>query len=125
MSCVWVGILQALKKDYLTCQDNQLKNKILNLNTKTLVQLLKFNNNQTNEVKWNSVSLTKKQLIENLNHINEIKENNINLGYECGTCDPIFFLLCEIFHVNIIHNYLGNVMKYEYMKIVRKTYEFS
>ena len=130
MSCVWYGILQAIHQDYLTCINSVLKHKMLALNITTLVELLKYNNVKTPNVTWNLIFISDQQLEENYNRIEQININDIHTGYDCGTCDPLFFLLCTIFKVNIIHNYMGIKMEYKYKcnndTIInsRKIYEF-
>ena len=131
MSCVWDGILKALYTDYYSCQDKELKYKIMNLNVYTLVQLLKYNNIPSDKVLWKTLDnhciLTERQIEENYNSIKQIDEKSINNGYDCSSCEPVFFLLCTIFKVNIIHNYNGVVIHYVYQdeQNGRKNYEFG
>ena len=129
MSCVWSGILQAIHQDYLTCMDTTLKHKILSLTITTLVELLKYNNVKTSNVTWNLIIMSEQQLKENYNRIEQININDLHNCYDFSTCDPLFFLLCTIFKVDIIHNYMGNKMEYKYMNNTdniksRKIYEF-
>ena len=127
MSCVWYSVLQAIHQDYSTCNDCVLKHKMLALNITTLVELLKYNNVKTSNVVWNLISMSNQQLDENYNRIEQINVNDINIGYDCSTCDPLFYLLCTIFKVNVIHHYMGNIMEYKYDTDTihpRKIYEF-
>ena len=125
MSCVWRGVINALKKDYQTCVDPVLKYKILNLSLKDLISLIRLNNKPTPLVMWNNNKITLQQQKENFDHIKFLREDELYNGYYCSTCDPLFFLLSELFKINIIHNYNGNRMKYVYTDDPRKTYIFS
>jgi hypothetical protein len=115
MSCVWNGLLQAIKVDYATCEDNVLKTKILALTTYSLLKLLQYNNKYTHDVKWCGNYLSPKQYIENHTHIKTLNESCIPNGYDCGTCEPLLFMVSDVFKVDILHMYNSNAMTYTYV----------
>ena len=98
MSCFW---------------DTLKKNLNIKSCTKDFIIDLKNKNSKTKLVLWNNNKLSNKQLNENYNHIKTLDENNYNNGYYCSTCEPILFLVCKIYKVNIHHRYLNNTMIYE------------
>ena len=67
---------------------------------------------KTKDIKWNGETLTDKQLEENFEHIRDFNVNSIGGGYLCSTCDPFLFLVCQLFQVDINHNYRGYMMRY-------------
>ena len=75
MSCFWNSLLNTIsnedKKKYFFTFD-------LQLNPYNLVKILKEINTLTTNVLWNNEELTKEQLIENKNAINEYDINTIN-----------------------------------------------
>jgi hypothetical protein len=114
MSCVWKGVISAIVKDYVTCTNQELKNNMMNLTLNSIITVFKHNNKITDNVLWNNEQLSKKQLDENFKHIDSLIEKNVYNGYLCSACDPLFFLICELFQVDIYHTYVGKLMKYEY-----------
>lgn len=107
MTCFWDGIIQSL-----------LKNKIIPNNSSKkpidFVKYLKEHNKKTINVTCNNEKLTDKQLQENYEHINQLKIENINQGYDCSTFDPFLFLVSQHFQVDIIHRYCNIPIKYTY-----------
>lgn len=97
---------------------NKIKDT-LNINEKPrpiqFVKLLKNNVVKTHNVLWNGQKLTQLELDENLTAIKEFQENSINRGYYCSCCDPFLLLICQLFKVNIIHNYNKTQIKYTYI----------
>ena len=107
MTCFWDGILHNL-----TNEDFQRTFKINKPNNKNFVNLLKQNLKKTKDLTWNGEALTDNQLNENYEHIRDFNVNSIHNGYLCSTCDPFLFIVCELFNVDINHNYCGHMMKY-------------
>jgi hypothetical protein len=109
MSCFWNSLLNTIsnedKKKYFFTFD-------LQLNPYNLVKILKEINTLTTNVLWNNEELTKEQLIENKNAINEYDINTINDGYYCSTFEPILFLLVQYLEIEIIHDYNKAIIKY-------------
>ena len=116
MSCFWDSILKKLNKNDLQ------KYKIHN--NQELVTYLKNNNCSTDNVLCNNQKLSNKQKEENKEHIQCYQTNTISQGYLCSTCDPFIILICEIFKVNINHNYNNIIINYT-IKNSRKTLNFK
>uniref|UniRef100_A0A6C0C8Q9 Uncharacterized protein n=1 Tax=viral metagenome TaxID=1070528 RepID=A0A6C0C8Q9_9ZZZZ len=119
MTCFWDGIYRKL-----TDEDMKLINSNKKINIKEFINLLKKNNKICSKVKWQSEYLSDKLLKENFKMIQEYNINNINNGYLCSCCDPFIILICEIFNLNINHNY-NNVNIYYTIKNNRKTLNYK
>lgn len=124
MTCVWVGILAGLENKMFP---NGVKPTPLNF-----VKFLKEHNIRTKHVIvcsdqmasgsddilpdfMKDGKLSESQIEENFESIKEFDPNTIDDGYYCSTCDPFLILICEIFKINILHNYCGNMIKYTYI----------
>lgn len=120
MACFWKGLLRSLDgADY----------KALGLNGSgrsacALIAQLKIINKPTPNVNWQQSRLSKKQLEENMEHIQVYNKQNSRNGYFCSTCDPFLLLLSEVLHIDIIHIYLGHTIKYTHND-PKKTYYYS
>lgn len=118
MTCFWDGIIAAIDHDmFMMTFETHIepldpKQKIDNI--KNFIELLKERAILTKNVKWNNSKLTEQQLEENLLAIRNYNIDNINDGYDCSICDPFLLLVCELFKVDIIHNFIGNDLIYEY-----------
>ncbi len=106
MSCFWNAIIRVTSKD-----DYEKYNSKKPKNAKDLIKFLKDNNKKIKDITWNDEKLKTQFNDECYEHIKEIS-NNGNNGYFCSSCEPIMFLICYLFHVNISHNYNNNIMKY-------------
>ncbi len=112
MSCFWDAILNKIKlKDFQNMFNLQQKPS-----PQEFADLLKLHNKKTIHILWNSQFLTDQQLEENYQHIREYNSSNTSKGYDCSTCDPFLFLICEIFHININHIFLKHRMDYCHTK---------
>ena len=80
------------------------------MNPDYFLNYLKQNNVKTKTVLCNGEKLTKKQIRENFEHIESI--NNIHGGYLMGSHDPLLYLVCELFDVDIHFNFNGTLIKY-------------
>ena len=78
-----------------------------------------------NNVLWQNNVLRKQEIKEHLEWINEYNVKNIKNGHMTSVCDPFLLLICELFSVNIKHNYNKNTIMYTNKKKVRKTLIFS
>ena len=103
MSCFWDSILESL---------NNL-NKINENNINNFIRFLKDQNVKTENVYWQDEKLSSKQLDENYEHINNYDISEVYNGYLCSTCDPFLILICEIFCININHDFIGNLIIYK------------
>ena len=97
----------------MTCFWDALRSKLnIKKKNKDFIGYLKECNKKETSVLWNNSKLIKKQFEENFEHIKNFDINSINNGYDCSICDPFLILICDIYNVNIIHNYNGYTMKY-------------
>ena len=97
----------------MTCFWDSLRNKLnINDTNREFILYLKKSNTKNISVNWNSSELTEKNLEENFEHIKNFDENKINNGYDCSICDPFLILVCELYNINIFHNFNGYNMKY-------------
>jgi hypothetical protein len=78
----------------------------------TFVNYLKSNNTHTNNVKIQGKNLTEKEIQENFEHIRNYSESEIYKGYYCSTSDPFIILICELFKVNVEHQYCSVIINY-------------
>jgi hypothetical protein len=102
MTCVWEGILTGLKKHRLIDR---------NMNIDCFVQHIKSHNEIIDSVTFNGKEPTDKQKEENFERIENI--GKIQSGYLCSSFDPLLFLICHLYKVNIIHNF--NAVKLRYL----------
>ena len=73
---------------------------------------LKQLNTQTDKILWNSETLSDQQLQENYQHIQNYNLETINDGYDCSCAEPFLFLIAQLLHVNIVHDYNGHLITY-------------
>lgn len=114
MTCFWDGILHHLRDE-----DFQRVFQINKPSNKNFVKILKTNLRKTKDIIWNGETLTNKQLEENYEHIKDFNVDSIHGGYLCSTCEPFLFLVCELFKMNINHNYCGHMMSYKVTSPIR------
>ena len=119
MTCFWDGLLRNLVHEDLI-----LLNSNKNINNIDFILLLKKNNKLCENVKWQKENLSKKILEENYEMIKNFNAKNINQGYDCSTCDPFMILLCELFKININHDYNNNNIQYR-IDEARKTINYK
>ena len=103
MTCVWIGLIAALKSNKL----------IKTIPPEQFLRILKTQNKKTKTV-CNGIKLTTKQKSENMLCIKSIK--HIHNGYLMSTCDPVLLLVSDLYTINITHNYNRTVIKYEHPK---------
>lgn len=119
MTCFWDGILQSLNND-----DFKLFNRHKPFYQTDLIQFLKQNNKPTINVYWKGEKLRESELKENFTTIKDFEIKNIYNGYLCSVSDPFLFLLCEIFQINILHDYNGVNILYQVSK-PRRTVKYK
>ena len=120
MTCFWDGILKSLKKD-----DFDFVNYKYNKSLKNFIIFLKENKKRMNNVLWQNQSLKNQEIDEYLLWIKEYNINNISNGHLTSVCDPFLLLICELFCVNIKHQYNNCTITYKNNNKVRKTLVFS
>lgn len=110
MTCFWNGILSRLSLDYI---NKSLKVRFDSKpSPKDFIISLISNSKLTLDVKWNDEQLTSKMMEENLEWVNSYKVDGIYQGHDCSICDPFLLLICQLFVVDIHHNYDGKFIIY-------------
>ena len=120
MTCFWDGILQALDTS-----DFQVVGCNNRLNRRQLIDLLKNNNAEIEDVTWNGKKLTNQEMKEHFEAIKDYNINTINQGHLCSSCDSFLLLICQLFNVNIKHLYMNVNIEYQNKNIQRKTLNFA
>lgn len=105
MTCVWDGLIKALKLKYRPID---------------LMNHVKTNNRETKNVVWNDIELTEKQYTENMERIKELNPATIGHGYDCSSFDPLLFLIAELYDTTIVHNYIRTQITYKNKKFPDK-----
>ena len=108
MTCVWKGLLDCLNNDDFKGFKLMKKPRELQF-----VKLLKSKNMKCNSISWQGEPLSNQFLDECFEAVKCFNEHSINRGYYCSTCDPFIILVSELFNVNIIHRYCGNIIHYK------------
>jgi hypothetical protein len=111
MSCFWDTLIKKVN-----AEDIFHILKITNATPKTFSNALKNENIKVENVLWMSNELTVKERQENFDHIKEYDINTTTNGYLCSICDPFLLLVAELFKVEIIHHFHGNLVNYKYSK---------
>ena len=95
MTCVWKSLSSALK---------------IKLKPKDLFNLVKKKNTMTTDIYWNGQPLTQLLYEQNLKDIKSLSVDDIKYGhgYQCSGCDPLFFLIAQIYKVSIVHEHYGH-----------------
>ena len=103
----------------MTCVWDAIRKK-LNIKKQPdgLLALVKTNNRLTPNIEWNGAKLDEKTQLENYARIQSI--TNTTDGYDCSTCDPLLFLISELYSVHIIHHYQGVRVLYTNPKSKKK-----
>lgn len=108
MTCVWDGIATALTT---ICG-------VPRHAPGSLVTYLQQNNIKTCNVTWNGEMLSPQQLNENHEAIKNIDIRSINNGYLTSSCEPVLFLVSQLWKVDIYVNFNSNHQVYKYTGIV-------
>lgn len=95
MTCVWDGLIKALK---------------LEITPEIFLAKLQKNNTITTNIMWNEQFLREQELKENYDQIKELAVS-IN-GYECSSCDALLLLVCQLYNCSIVHDYCGFKITY-------------
>ena len=80
------------------------------------VQKVQDENRLTPTITWNKQSLTQQQQEENFDSVAALDLRLLRQGYDTSSCDPLLFLVAELFEVNIHHEFQGIVFLYENKK---------
>lgn len=76
-------------------------------------------------VLWQNNTLRDQEIKEYLKWIDEYNINIISNGHLTSICDPFLLLICELFCVNIKHQYNNYSIMYINKNKARKTLIFS
>jgi hypothetical protein len=114
MSCFWDGLRTGLQ--VAGCINKSCTNS-------QLVQVLKANNVPATQVTWNGQPLRSQELSEAMEAVKVYDAKTIDSGYLCSTCDPFLLLICQLFRVNINHQYCSTNIEYT-IKNSKKTIYF-
>ncbi len=112
MSCFWDGLLQSV-----TDQDFQRLGLKLDLDSdrprtpKKLITWLKRHNTSF-QGSWDGQSFSRQQQRENREWIDSLDPSQSHNGYLCSSCDPVIALWCQLFQLEILHQYLGHSHRY-------------
>jgi len=120
MTCFWDGILKSLKKDdldYVGYKKSKTPNEF--------ITFLKKNKKKMNNVLWQNNTLRDQELKEHLMWIDEYNIKSIVNGHLTSVCDPFLLLICELFCVNIKHQYNKHTIFYNNKQKSRRTLIFS
>ena len=120
MTCFWDGILKSLKKDDLDFVNYKDKKSPVQF-----IRFLKKYSKRMENVLWQNQTLKKQELDEYLSWIKDYDINGIPNGHLTSVCDPFLLLICELFCVNIKHQYNKYTIIYKNNSKVRKTLVFS
>ena len=105
MTCFWDGILKGLNSKGFCFNSN-----------KELIEFLKNKNKKTKDVMWNNSLLREKEMGENYEAVENYNIKYIHNGHLCSCCDYMLLLICDIFCVNIDHQYLNKLISYKKIK---------
>jgi hypothetical protein len=120
MTCFWDGILRSLKKDDFDYIQYRLSKRPTDF-----IQYLKKHKKPMVNVLWQNNALKKQEIEEFLQWIEEYNINGIHNGHLTSVCDPFLLLICELFCVNIKHQYNKHTIIYKNKHNARKTLIFS
>ena len=108
MTCVWDALKSKIRADDL--------NRVLGVpapSARQFVLGLKSKNRATVGVKWQGKELTRREMEENMKWIEAHDVNTIGNGYDCSCADPYIMLVCHLFNIRIIHQYLNTPIVYD------------
>jgi len=118
MTCFWDSILTCLKED-----DYRFAN-IGKGNLKHFITQLKLRNKPMKSIQWQRENLREQEIKEHMEAIKDYNINGIHGGHLTSICDSFLLLICELFHINIIHRYLNINISYSHPN-PRKTLKFN
>ena len=66
------------------------------------------------------IPISKRMTQEFIDHMAELKINQIQNGYWCSTCDPFLAAVSQIYRIDIVHKYLGTTLLYNNVKAKKR-----
>ena len=103
MTCVWDGIITALRAFGLRPMSAQ-----------TFAEKIKARNRVVENVRVNGRDLSPSERIENYMAIRGLNPATTGDGYDCSTSDPLLILVASVFMLDIHHDYAGVKIMYTY-----------
>jgi len=119
MTCFWDAI-----RSSLSLEDYEYSKQIPATNHPELIEILKKKSIYTESVSWQDSKLRKQEMDEHIETIKVYDITKIQRGHLTSICDSFLLLICEIFHLNIVHNFSGTLIKYTCQN-PRKTLKFK
>lgn len=120
MTCFWDGILSKLPNNVISVRfGNNVQN-----DKNAFITAIKTHAVTTIDVLWNNEPMSEQLMQEHLTWILEYNINGIYGGHDCSICDPFLAQICQLFNINIIHNYTNTVINYTNKRISNTTLTF-
>ena len=118
MTCFWDSILSCLKDDDYRFAD-------IGIGSQThFIKQIKLRNRPMKSIKWQGQRLREQEIKEHMEAVKEYNVTGIGNGHLTSICDSFLLLICELFHINIIHRYLNINISYSHPN-PRKTFRFN
>ena len=119
VTCFWDAL-----RSSLSLEDYEYSKQTPATNHPELIKLLKKKSIRAGSVSWQDSTLRSQEMDEHIEAIKAYDITKIQNGHLTSTCDSFLLLICEIFHLNIIHNFSGTLIKYTCQN-PRKTLKFK
>lgn len=111
MSCVWKGLMDALK--------------VTDMSPRSFCEYIQSKNQDTPDMTWMGETLSPQLQQENKLHIDALDPYKVKDGYLCSTCDPLLLLVGQLYGVSIDHLYAGSTIRYKNKNAKTKIYVMS
>lgn len=112
MTCVWdsliAGVRDADMQRVLSLNKQQARAR-----PEMFVQALKQRNRPTPGVRWQGASLREQEMKENQEWIRDYNVHGIRGGHDTSASDPFFYLVSDLFGVEIQHTYRGHHIRFD------------
>lgn len=120
MSCFWNGILSKLNhEDYVSINISPP------INIKGLLDIFQTHIKILDDVIWQNELLSTKNKTEIIRDIKSYDYKSMNMGHLTSSCDPFLCAVCQLFKLDIVFNYNGNIIKFNNKLGSRRTLNFS
>jgi hypothetical protein len=110
MTCFWDGLLLRISANKIN--ERFGTNFYGRVDKREFILLLQKHAKYTVDVLWNENEFSQKALEENLEWVKNYNVNGIQQGHYCGSSDPFLILICQLFCMDIYHNYNEAFIKY-------------
>ena len=112
MTCVWdsliAGVRDADMQRVLSLSKRQAQTR-----PEMFVEALKRHNRPTPHVRWQGTHLREQELKENQEWVRDYNVGAIRGGHDTSASDPFFYLVSDLFGVEIQHAYRGHNIRFE------------